>query len=56
MRRTVASIAGSTLGWLASKFGWTIAGDLQLCATCLVGALFALTLKPERMARRVAPS
>jgi hypothetical protein len=22
------------IGWLASEFGWTIAGDVQLCAIC----------------------
>ena len=50
---TAASVAGYTIGWLASEFGWTIAGDLQLCAICLVGAVLALALKPELMARPV---
>src|SRR5262249_17365495 len=31
-----ASIAGYTIGWLASRFGWTLAGDLQLAATCVL--------------------
>ncbi len=49
-----ASIAGYAIAWLAVKFGWTIAGDLQLSATCLVAILLALALKPELMARQVA--
>ena len=48
-----ASVAGYAIGWLATEFGWTLAGDLQLCATCLVGTLLALALKPELMARHV---
>jgi MFS family permease len=46
-----ASIAGYTIGWLAMRFGWTTAGDLQLFATCLAGALISLALRPELMAR-----
>jgi MFS transporter, DHA1 family, inner membrane transport protein len=49
-----ASVAGYAIGWLATTLGWTLAGDLQLCATCLVGILLALALKPERIARSVA--
>jgi DHA1 family inner membrane transport protein len=49
-----ASVAGYAIGWLAAEFGWTIAGDLQLCAACLAGILFALALKPELMARHAA--
>jgi DHA1 family inner membrane transport protein len=48
-----ASVAGYAIGWLATKFGWTLAGDLQLCATCLVGILLALALRPDLMARHV---
>jgi MFS family permease len=50
-----ASIAGYVIGWLAEKFGWTVAGDLQLGAVCIVGALLALALRPEApwIARRV---
>jgi MFS family permease len=50
---TAASVAGYTIGWLAREFNWTIAGDLQLCAICLVGAVLALALKPDLMARPV---
>jgi MFS family permease len=52
---TAASVAGYIIGWLASRFGWTLAGDVQLCATCLVGILLALALKPDLMAR-LAPA
>jgi MFS transporter, DHA1 family, inner membrane transport protein len=46
-----ASVAGYAIGWLATNFGWSFAGDLQLCAACLVGTLLALALKPGLMAR-----
>jgi MFS family permease len=49
-----ASVAGYAIGWLATALGWALAGDLQLCATCLVGVLLALALKPDLMARSVA--
>jgi DHA1 family inner membrane transport protein len=48
---TAASVAGYTIGWLAAEFGWTIAGEVQLCGACLAGALIALALNPEAMAR-----
>jgi MFS family permease len=46
-----ASVAGYAIGWLAAEFGWTLAGDLQLCAACLVGILLAFALRPDLMAR-----
>jgi MFS family permease len=49
-----ASVAGYAIGWLADKLGWTLAGDLQLCATCLVAVALALALRPDRMARTLA--
>jgi MFS family permease len=48
---TAAAFAGYTIGWLAANFGWTVAGDVQLCAVSLVGVVLALALKPELMAR-----
>jgi len=48
-----ASVAGYAIGWLATALGWALAGDLQLCATCIVGILLALALKPDLMARSV---
>ncbi len=49
-----ASIAGYAIGWLADELGWTLAGDLQLCATCLVAIVLALALRPDLMARPLA--
>src|SRR5260370_293843 len=46
-----ASVAGYAIGWLATTLGWTLAGDLQLCAACLAGIVLALGLKPDEMAR-----
>jgi len=51
-----ASVAGYTLGWLVTEFGWTLAGSLQLSATCLVGIVLVLALKPELMAQPVQRS
>jgi MFS transporter, DHA1 family, inner membrane transport protein len=51
---TAASVAGYMIGWLASEFGWAIAGDVQLCAICLAGMLLALALRPDLMAREPA--
>jgi len=48
-----ASVAGYVLGWLVTEFGWTLAGSLQLSATCLVGIVLVLALKPELMAQPV---
>lgn len=50
-----ASIAGYVIGWLAENFGWTVAGDLQLGAACILGALLALALRPKAISipRRV---
>jgi len=53
---TAASVAGYAIGWLASEFGWTIAGDLQLCAICLFGIVLALMLRSEAMARPMRTS
>jgi MFS family permease len=50
-----ASVAGYAIGWLASHFGWTLAGDLQLCATCLAAAVLVVALRPELMAHRSEP-
>ncbi len=47
-----ASLAGFTIGWLANVWGWQAAGDAQLVLLCVVGAVAALLLRPERMAAR----
>lgn len=49
---TAASIAGYTIGWLASSWGWQTAGDVQLALLCLIGAAATFLLRPERMAER----
>jgi MFS family permease len=51
---TAASVAGYTIGWMAREYGWTFAGSMQLSVICVVGAVLALALKPELMARSVA--
>ena len=49
---TSASLAGFTIGWLANSWGWQATGDVQLVLLCVVGAVTALLLRPERMAAR----
>jgi MFS transporter, DHA1 family, inner membrane transport protein len=51
-----ASIAGYTVGWLATKLSWTLAGDLQLCITCLVGVSLVFALKPQLLAQHQGTS
>ena len=46
-----ATLAGYLIGWIARLAGWTIAGNIQLAALCLVGAIVALLLRPEEMSR-----
>jgi DHA1 family inner membrane transport protein len=48
-----ASVAGYAIGWMANTFGWAIAGDVQLCLASLAGAVLAIGLRPEMMARPV---
>lgn len=48
-----ASVAGYAIGWMANTFGWAIAGDMQLCLASLAGAVLAIGLRPEMMARPV---
>jgi DHA1 family inner membrane transport protein len=47
-----ATVAGYVIGWIASLAGWTIAGNIQLVALCLAGAMISLLLRPEQMARQ----
>ena len=44
-----ASGAGYMIGWLATKLGWTLAGDIQLCGACLVALMLSFFLKPDLM-------
>jgi MFS transporter, DHA1 family, inner membrane transport protein len=48
-----ATVAGYLIGWIAGLLGWTVAGNIQLVALCLVGAVVALLLRPEQMSRQV---
>ncbi len=48
-----ATVAGYLIGWIAKLSGWTLAGNLQLVALCIVGAVIALLLRPAAMARQV---
>ena len=45
-----ASGAGYMIGWLATKLGWMLAGDIQLCGACLSGLILSFFLKPNLMA------
>jgi len=45
-----ASGAGYMIGWLATKLGWTIAGDIQLCGLCLLAVVLSFILRPGSMA------
>ncbi len=49
-----ATVAGYVIGWIAGLSGWTVAGNLQLVALCLAGAIIALLLRPQGMSRRIA--
>jgi DHA1 family inner membrane transport protein len=48
-----ATVAGYVIGWIVGLAGWTVAGNIQLVALCLVGAVVALALRPEQMSRPV---
>jgi hypothetical protein len=36
--------------------GWTVAGNIQLVALCLVGVVIALALRPEQMSQQAKPT
>jgi DHA1 family inner membrane transport protein len=46
-----ASVAGYSIAWLATRFGWMLAGDIQLCAACLAGIVLSVFLDPKSMAQ-----
>ncbi|HSZ95902.1 MAG TPA: MFS transporter, partial [Bradyrhizobium sp.] len=48
-----ATVAGYVIGWIVGLAGWTVAGNIQLVALCLVGVVVALLLQPEQMSRQV---
>ena len=47
-----ATVAGYVIGWIVGLSGWTIAGNIQLVALCLIGAVVALLVRPELMSRQ----
>ncbi|MGB9171958.1 MAG: MFS transporter [Bradyrhizobium sp.] len=47
-----ATIAGYVIGWIVGRAGWTVAGNIQLVALCLAGAVISLLLRPDQMARQ----
>ena len=46
-----ATVAGYLIGWIVGLAGWTVAGNIQLVALCLVGAVVTLLLRPDQMSR-----
>jgi MFS family permease len=48
-----ATVAGYVIGWIVGLAGWTVAGNIQLVALCLIGAVVALALQPDQMSRPV---
>jgi MFS transporter, DHA1 family, inner membrane transport protein len=47
-----ATIAGYVIGWIVGLAGWTVAGNIQLVALCLAGAVISLLLRPDQMSRQ----
>jgi MFS family permease len=45
-----AAIAGYSIGWLATRAGWSVAGLVQISLMGCAGALISLALRPSRMA------
>ena len=46
-----AAVAGYTLGFLASHFGWAMAANVQISLVSLTGAALALMLRPDQGSR-----
>jgi MFS family permease len=51
-----ATIAGYVIGWIVGLAGWTVAGNIQLVLLCLAGAVIALMLRGDQMARQLKPA
>jgi MFS family permease len=47
-----ATIAGYVIGWIVGLAGWTVASNIQLVLLCLAGAVIALMLQGDQMARQ----
>ncbi|HUY14332.1 MAG TPA: MFS transporter [Terriglobia bacterium] len=44
-----AAFSGYLIGVIASRWGWVIAGEIQMSLLCVVGAALALGLRPSQM-------
>jgi len=51
-----ATVAGYVIGWIVGLAGWTVAGNIQLVLLCLAGAVIALLLRGDQMARQPKPA
>ena len=47
-----ATVAGYLIGWIVNLSGWQVAGNIQLVALCIAGAVVALMLRPDQMVRQ----
>lgn len=45
-----AAVAGYSMGFLATRGGWALAGEVQLLLLSVAGAALALALRPDQMA------
>jgi predicted MFS family arabinose efflux permease len=45
---SAAAAAGYSMGWMATRAGWMLAAEIQLCAVGVLAALLALALDPAR--------
>jgi len=44
-----AAFGGYLLGWIVSRGGWLLAGEIQMSLLCLIGAVLVLALRPREM-------
>src|SRR6202521_3545083 len=44
-----AAVAGSLVGWIATRAGWTTAGEIQISLLSIIAGGLALSLQPHRM-------
>jgi hypothetical protein len=44
-----AAVAGYLVGWIATRAGWTTAGEIQISLLSIVAGGLALVLQPNQM-------
>ena len=44
-----AAVAGYLVGWIATRAGWTTAGEIQISLLSLIAGGLALALQPNQM-------